>query len=135
MSDCKLQRLEPKPELVLQVYDKMRSAPRHYGGTFGVEMLATLLVIANHCWLVEDKGIIIVLPTIPGEAECHISFWDGRLRGREELCRELAASLPYNRLWAAIPLEAKTVRFFAKRIGFKTTEIDSNKETLCLQLQ
>lgn len=70
---------------------------------------------------VDDVGLIAVIPTEHRLAHVHISFWDKRLRGREELCRTTAqwvSTLTGMILATGIPEQSRTVLAFAKRVGF-----------------
>lgn len=75
---------------------------------------------------VDDVGMIALVPE-EGLVHCHITFWDRRLRGREELCRTVAAwamALTGKILATGIPETSPAVLAFAKRIGF----VEGNRE-------
>jgi hypothetical protein len=72
--------------------------------------------------LVDDVGALFAIPDSLTSAHVHISFWDRRLRGREQLCRQLAQMVlrqyGFHYLYTAIPARLRTVIAFAKRVGF-----------------
>jgi hypothetical protein len=72
---------------------------------------------------VDDVGMIAVVPTHYSKvAHCHITFWDKRLRGREQLCRnlcEIVRGLCKYQLLVAIPQDRQTIVEFARRVGFQ----------------
>jgi len=75
-------------------------------------------------WEVDDVGIVYLTDIKPGyEATAHINFWDRRLKGREELCRELAKhvflKLKLHRLVAEIPLYSLPTINMVEKVGFK----------------
>lgn len=75
-------------------------------------------------WEVDDVGIFRVTDIIPmHQAKVHPNFWDGRFRGREDLCREMCKYLferyKFHRLVAEVPLYSKATALFAKRVGFE----------------
>lgn len=72
---------------------------------------------------VDDVGMLGIADMQYGQsASVHITFWDKRLRGREELCQKLAdwitaiANLQF--VWTVVPISSRAVLAFAKRIGF-----------------
>lgn len=73
---------------------------------------------------VDDVGMLLLSHMQYGYSACvHITFWDRRLRGRENLCKtmvELAITFAGLRfVWTAIPVrENEKVLAFAKRVGF-----------------
>lgn len=73
-------------------------------------------------WQVDDVGILFLTEIRPGhQALGHFTFWDGRLRGREELMREwiryLFMKYDFHRLEAEVGLYAKPALNFVERIG------------------
>jgi hypothetical protein len=69
-------------------------------------------------------------------AEVHITFWDGILEGREQLCREVAqmlmASADLQFVLTFIPESRTRLLKFAKEIGFAIIEKQSPMLTLAL---
>lgn len=78
----------------------------------------------NRFFLIDDVGVAAVLleKSLP-LAHVHITFWDRRLRGREELCKRLCDYVMFymelDQLHTAIPQDSTAVLAFAKRIGFR----------------
>ncbi len=75
-------------------------------------------------YLVDDVGVLAAVDIVRGyHAHAHITFWDGRLRGREELTRLIAFRVmdecELNILWTAVPSEARVAVAFARRVGFR----------------
>lgn len=87
--------------------------------TFSGEIRPTGLI-----WEVDDVGIFLLTDITPGvEAKVHFTFWDGRLRGREFLTREMCAYVmkeyQLHKLIAEIPLYSRPANSFAERVGLK----------------
>jgi RimJ/RimL family protein N-acetyltransferase len=79
---------------------------------------------AGLVWEVDDVGILYLTNIVPNvEALVHAAFWDRRLKGREELCREMIRLLmdqfDFHRLTARIGLYSKATLDFVERVGFK----------------
>lgn len=78
----------------------------------------------NHFYLIDDVGVAAVLQekALP-LAHVHVTFWDHKLRGREELCRRLCDYVMFylelDQLHTAIPTTSEAVLAFVKRIGFR----------------
>lgn len=82
---------------------------------------------------VDDVGMIALVPE-NGIIHCHITFWDRRLRGREELCKtvaEWAHALTGKILATGIPETSPAVIAFAKRLGFKEARREQGIVVLC----
>lgn len=79
----------------------------------------------NVVYLVDNVGTVFLKPRSGFIAEVHITFWDGRLRGREAICLEIGRDflkqrgLREGRFVTAIPADRAAVIAFAKRVGFK----------------
>lgn len=76
----------------------------------------------NTFFEVDQIGLIAVFPYSERVLHTHITFWDKRLRGREELCRDVArviVGLTKKILITAIPEENAVILAFAKRLGFE----------------
>lgn len=87
----------------------------------------------NTFFKIDDVGLITVMP-IAEHLHCHITFWDGRLRGRENLCRKLAlfvTGLTKKELITAVPKDRKVLLAFGKRAGF--TETFHNEDSVFLR--
>jgi RimJ/RimL family protein N-acetyltransferase len=74
-------------------------------------------------WQVDDVGILYITKIVPGvEAKAHFTFWDGRLKGREqlilEMCAHVVRKLHLHRLYAEVPLYALPTIKFVERLGF-----------------
>lgn len=122
----RVRELERTPQQIQWVMEKMSGVPSFFMGQSCWSSIDELYDDKKVFFLVDDVGIICVAPNrveIMPNAHVHITFWDGRLRGREGLCRGLARevlnaySLSY--LWTAIPDSSKMILAFAKRVGFK----------------
>ena len=63
---------------------------------------------------IDEVGLIAIVPAHSDFLDVHITFWDGRLRGREKLCKTAASfvsSLMRKQLITVIP-EDKQVLYF-----------------------
>lgn len=122
--------LEPLTEDVLAVYDKVQLCKSMFGRVTTTS-IEKMLVDHWKFWLVDDVGLLCFDPFQPGKAHVHITFWDKRLRGREQLCRTTALWLmeKYNvdTVLTAIPEKARTIVAFALRVGFRPTEWVSDR--------
>lgn len=70
----------------------------------------------------DDVGMAMITDIVPGiEARFHISFWDSRLSGREQLIRELIkwmfSTLRVRRVAAPVRADARAMRAFLERTG------------------
>lgn len=70
----------------------------------------------------DDVGMAMITDITPGtEAQFHISFWDSRLSGREQLIRELIRwtqrVLGVRRIAAPVRADARAMRAFLERVG------------------
>ena len=75
-------------------------------------------------FLVDQVGILAIRDIqSPLSAEVHMTFWDKRLRGREqlaiEMCNFMHKKADVAILWTAMPSTSKSSLAFAKRIGFR----------------
>jgi hypothetical protein len=83
--------------------------------------VAPFVVRENLFFEVDDVGLIAIVPVDEALAHAHITFWDGRLRGREELCTAVADWVHYvsqRLLFTVIPETHEKVLAFCKRVGF-----------------
>lgn len=123
------------PRQVLVVYDSLKLVTNYLAKEKQLEPTALISLLDPRFLhlLVDDVGIIAVYPELPHPAaHVHITFWDKRLRGREELCRETARrvmqTLSLKYLWTAIPDGARATAAFARRVGFiEFTELSDTK--------
>lgn len=120
-----VQKLSPHPAGVLKVYDRLKKVPNLFTFKEPVtpEVLERLFARHGFIWTVDDVGIILIVPFNGIGAHAHITFWDGRLRGREDLCRRFA--LDRIRDWSLqfittpVPREHVMIAAFVKRVGFE----------------
>ena len=118
-------RMSLDPANVLRVYDSLKGVPNLFSskGESKVKDLADLYDSRNVVWQVDNVGIVYLAGLAEGKAHVHITFWDKRLRGREELARQLAreamAEFGFHTLVTAIPPASRATLAFAKRVGFK----------------
>ena len=75
-------------------------------------------------WTVDDVGILYITNLRPGySAQAHFSFWDRRIRGREELIRKMIAycfdRYEFHRIETRVALYATGIMGAVERIGFK----------------
>ena len=114
----------------LHVYDAMKVCPAMLGKS--AQSIEILLRDWWKFYLVDDVGLLCFDPFQPGKAHVHVTFWDRRLRGREELCRQMCLMLMewsnVQLVLTAIPLDARVVRAFAIRVGFKPWKVLGDKE-------
>ena len=108
-------------EVWLETVEKLRLVPNFLHKS-DFENTKEFLKDENKFFLVDDVGAAAVLPDEKGSAHVHITFWDGRLRGREALMRELAIQvkdqMKLDTLYTAIPVDSHSVIAFAIRVGF-----------------
>lgn len=81
-----------------------------------------LLDNKNKFFQVDNVGLIAVLHMEGYQLlHVHVTFWDGRLRGREGLCRALSIfveNMTEKFLFTQIPAEYRALIAFAKRVGY-----------------
>lgn len=73
---------------------------------------------------VDDVGLLVVsdFKAAEGGAHVHATFWDGRLRGREEMCKSLvtmASEVRRQMVHTAIHQDRKALLAFCRRVGFR----------------
>lgn len=111
------------------ILEKLNSVPNFLLGRPG-----TLLQPGLTVFEIDDVGLVALVPLEPGFAHVHVTFWDGRLRGRERLCRcllNMALEFGYRSIGTAVPSTRSAVIAFAKRIGFQVVgEMDGNTRLL-----
>lgn len=88
-------------------------------------------------YLIDDVGIIGAVGLLPGvSAHVHMTFWDGRLRGREVMARMIVGHLMISHqlggAWTGVPKKHKAVIAFARRVGFKSFFEDQENVGLLL---
>lgn len=75
-------------------------------------------------WEVDDVGILYLTDIRAGlDAKAHFSFWDQRLRGREDLVRGMCVYVmeEYDLFWLIVeaPLYSRPTLKFVERVGFE----------------
>jgi len=93
----------------------------------GFSPMKNLSMIWSHgvrVFLVDDVGVMFKGPLeYEGLPDVHVVFWDRVLVGREAMCRhvaqQVAAVAATRGVCTAMPVEARAVLAFAKRIGFQ----------------
>lgn len=90
------------------------------------DALTLLLDKRTYILTVDDVGAIILSNIHEGfAAEVHVTFWDGRIKGRERLCRKVAEWLfrihRLDHLFCLIPEGNTTGLRLASATGFKDT--------------
>lgn len=111
------------PNDIPRVYAQMRASLNSRGRELPADIaLHEFNRVDKLYWTVDDVGLLIA--TLAGDV--HIFFWDKRLRGREQLCRNMAcvfmSIIQKDEVWTKIPEKERAVIAFAKRVGFKETE-------------
>lgn len=97
----------------------MRASLETRGRTLPLELaLREFSRLDKLFWTVDDVGLLIG----DSAGDTHVFFWDGRLRGREGLCRAMAyVTMEIFELDATttkIPESEKMMIAFAKRVGY-----------------
>lgn len=111
--------LERSIESMMSLVDKLQTVPSFLPAE---NPYSVFLDERNTFFLVSDVGMLAVLPYSEQVLHCHITFWDKRLRGREDLCRSVAqfvSGISKKLLITAVPEQNRTVLAFAKRVGFE----------------
>lgn len=126
--------VEVQPSQALEDYLRKELPPESKTPIKDVTMIWTRGV---RIWLVDAVGVLIQGFIVnEGLIDVHIAFWDRRLRGREAMCRAMAAVAAheggYPGVWTAIPEDARTTLAFAKRVGFRLTKIINGVSVLTL---
>lgn len=114
------------PEILWGLFDRLKGVPNFLSGKKQLESLSAGILFdpLSKILLVDDVGAVLSIydPRFH-TAHVHVTFWDRRLRGREELCRKIALGLmlTYEVTWlyTKIPKESGMIRAFAKRVGFE----------------
>lgn len=126
--------LDRSPTHLLEVYAKLRGVRSCFSGSEGEFLTNPEIVIVE----VDNVGIVAMdgLDRVENGGRVHVTFWDGRLRGREHLCRRIAEmwmdeyKLYY--LYTDIPKEYRAVIAFCKRVGFLPFNEDEKFVSLVL---
>lgn len=118
-----------KISLWLDIVEKMETVPNFLQKN-SYENTRAFLDDRNRFFLIDNVGIAAAIPQRWFEtAHVHITFWDRKLRGREELCRRLVEyvieTMELDHAITVIPRKSEAVLAFAKRIGFKDKSEDS----------
>ena len=123
------------PKNILEIVDKVVRVPNFLFKQLELTY-SELLNYENALYQIDDAGIVFFKPRPPFTAEVHITFWDGRLRGREEICREIGRDfliqrgIREGRFVTAVPHDRKAVIAFARRIGFKVSLSQDERVTV-----
>lgn len=118
--------IPPESELIWDIFYKIKDIPNmlvdeEHPGPFAAKALFDR---SNMIFQVGDCGIIGVANIERGHsAEVHVTFWDGMLRGKEKVCRQVAEALinkfELKILYTRIPELRHSTLAFAKRVGFE----------------
>lgn len=133
-----LREVQPLPKkigVLLDVTEKLARVPNFLPQDGSVH---SLIAPDSAFFLVDDVGIIGAMGIKRGHsAHVHVTFWDGRLRGREVLCREVAQLIIHvadlSGVFTAIPSERRTVVAFARRVGFDIVGVRKGVTVLWLK--
>jgi hypothetical protein len=113
--------LKKTPRNVLQLVDRLSTVRNFLPQERQFDFLLDKKTLI---FMVDDVGVLVAAEVVADNAaHVHMTFWDGRLRGRERLVQLTAmwlretCRLKY--LWTAIPKELRVVRSFCERAGFK----------------
>lgn len=92
---------------------------------------------AVRVFLVDSVGVLIQgFVEMNGLIDVHVGFWDRRLRGREAMCRSMAANVMsdggWPGVWTPIPRMSAATLAFAKRVGF--VEVGESAGTVVLTM-
>lgn len=87
------------------------------------DALSLLLAQNTYVLTIDDVGAVILTGIKKGcSAEVHVTFWDGRVRGRERMCRKIAEWLfrmyELSEMLCLIPEGNTTGRRLARAVGF-----------------
>lgn len=126
--------LVPNSETVLGVYDKLKDVSNIFVRGYSTAILEHLLSHAANYWLIGEVGMVSVWPFATSQAHIHVTFWDKRLRGREQLARDFAGHIMKQQgiavLWTAVPFERPATIAWAKRVGFLDWNVQDGKLVL-----
>jgi hypothetical protein len=121
-----IRRLENNGQTASYLFHKLKGLPSVFSNQpmETAEKIAQAMKYDTRIFAVDDVGIIVVAQVESDvTAHVHITFWDKRLRGRENLCIEMADLIQrlfqLQFLWTAIPVSSAATVAFAKRVGFK----------------
>lgn len=108
-------------EHLLDLFAKMQQVPNFLEGR---NPLGVFLSDGVEVLEIDDVGVLVAVGLGENDsAHAHVTFWDGRLRGREPISRAVAElvmqAYGLSSVWTAIPEVAKQVLAFAERVGFK----------------
>lgn len=102
------------------------------------DALTLLLDKRTYTLTVDDVGAVILSNIHQGlSAEVHVTFWDGRVRGRERMCRKIAEWLfrmyDLGEMYALIPEGNTTGQRLAKAVGFKNFRCENGNVLFILE--
>lgn len=133
-----LRAVEPlvrDPEKVDEVETRLREVPNFLPEGQSLWGIVSQPDVA--AFLVDDVGALIVVNIKQSfYGECHVTFWDKKLEGREALCYTVAqmvmesASLRF--LITYVPVNRQRLLTFAKKVGFRHIETSQDIAILAL---
>lgn len=109
---------------VLKIHERMLTVPNFLDTNDDLMGLDTFLVPTSDFVEVDDVGVVALDMIEDGRgARIHCTFWDGRLRGREYLCRRVMEELAHKHelKFVYCVLEPSRVMLvkFCERVGMK----------------
>ena len=120
------------PEFITELWEKLSKFPTLFNRHIATveDFISSFItrdgngLTANGLiWTVDDVGIVFLSNIYPAyQATAHITFWDRRFRGREELLRELLRyafrEFGFQRIITEIPFYSQPTFKAAERVGF-----------------
>lgn len=120
-----VQSVVKTPELIWWLYDQVKGMPNFvtaHPEEFTHESMLWLFLPEVKIYLIDDVGVVVLRRLTSVYADVHPTFWDRRLRGREELARQICHTIlaeeQLDVLHTDIELASRVVMAFAKRVGF-----------------
>lgn len=109
------------PTYVDELEEKIRTVPNFLSKS--ETLWSTISQAGSSFFEIKDCGLVGIVNTRAGYyADAHITFWDGKLEGKEEVCRELATLLieacRLHFLLTYIPERRLNLIGFASDVGF-----------------
>lgn len=104
--------------------DDVRSDPRSFIQIFLSANGENDVQANGLVWEVDDVGIIFITEITTHTAEAHFSFWDRRIKGREELIKQMLRwgfrTFGFHRITCQVPLYAAPwLSRAVEKVGFK----------------
>jgi len=102
------------------------------------DALTLLLDERTYILTIDDVGAVILTSIHQGfAAEVHVTFWDGRVRGREGMCRKIADWLfrmfTLEQMFCLVPEGNTSGQRLAKAVGFKDIKHENGNVLLILE--